>query len=79
MIQLLNPGGDSLQVATLEELSASKETLINAYWIDLLNPEPEEEQFVEKLLDVNIPSREEMHEISESSRLFEEDGVLYVS
>jgi len=66
-------------VATLEELSASKETLINAYWIDLLNPEPEEEQFVEKLLDVNIPSREEMHEISESSRLFEEDGVLYVS
>ena len=79
MIQLLKPGGDSLQVATLEELSASKETLLNAFWIDLLNPEPEEEQFVEKLLDVNIPSREEMHEISESSRLFEEDGVLYVS
>ena len=66
-------------MATLEELSASKETLLKAYWIDLLNPEPEEEQFVEKLLDVNIPSREEMHEISESSRLFEEDGVLYVS
>jgi magnesium transporter len=79
VIQLLKPGGDSLQAATLEELSASKETLLNAYWIDLLNPEPEEEQFVEKLLDVNIPSREEMHEISESSRLFEEDGVLYVS
>ena len=79
MIQLLKPGGDSLQVATLEELSASKETLLKAYWIDLLKPEPEEEQFVEQLLDVNIPSREEMQEISESSRLFEEDGVLYVS
>jgi magnesium transporter len=79
VIQLLKPGGDSLQVATLEELSASKETLIEAFWIDLLNPDPEEEQFVEKLLDVNIPSSEEMQEISESSRLFEEDGVLYVS
>jgi len=79
VIQLLKPGGDSLQVATLEELSASKETLIQAFWIDLLSPEPEEEQFVEKLLDVNIPSLEEMLEISESSRLFEEDGVLYVS
>jgi magnesium transporter len=79
VIQLLKPGGDSLQVATLEELSASNETLITAFWIDLLSPEPEEEQFVEKLLDVNIPSREEMLEISESSRLFEEDGVLYVS
>ena len=79
MIQLLKPGGDSLQVATLEELSASTETLIEAYWIDLLKPEPAEEQFVEKLLDVNIPSSEEMQEISESSRLFEEDDVLYVS
>jgi magnesium transporter len=79
VIQLLKPGGDSLQVATLEELSASKETLTQAFWIDLLSPEPEEEQFVEKLLDVNIPSLEEMLEISESSRLFEEDGVLYVS
>jgi magnesium transporter len=66
-------------VATLEELSASKETLIQAFWIDLLNPEPAEEQFVEKLLDVNIPSSEEMQEIAESSRLFQEDGVLYVS
>lgn len=79
MIQLLKPGGDSLQVATLEELTESPETLIKAFWIDLLNPEPAEEQFVEKLLDVNIPSSEEMQEISESSRLFEEDGVLYVS
>jgi magnesium transporter len=79
VIQLLKPGGDSLQVATLEELSESKETLIEAFWIDLLKPEPAEEQFVEKLLDVNIPSSEEMQEISESSRLFQEDGVLYVS
>jgi magnesium transporter len=79
VIQLLKPGGDSLQVATLEELSASHETLTEALWIDLLNPEPAEEQFVEKLLDVDIPSSEEMQEISESSRLFQEDGVLYVS
>lgn len=79
MIQLLKPGGDSLQVATLEELSASKETLIEAFWIDLLKPEPAEEQFVEKLLDVNIPSSEEMQEISESSRLFQEEGTLYAS
>jgi magnesium transporter len=79
VIQLLKPGGDSLQVATLEELSASKETLIEAFWIDLLKPEPGEEQFVEKLLDVNIPSSEEMQEISESSRLFQEDDILYAS
>jgi magnesium transporter len=79
VIQLLKPGGDSLQAATLEELTASKETPIEAFWIDLLKPEPAEEQFVEKLLDVNIPSSDEMQEISESSRLFQEDGILYAS
>jgi len=79
VIQLLKPGGDSLQVATLEEISASTETLTEAFWIDLLKPEPTEEQFIEKLLNVDIPSSEEMQEISESSRLFQEDGVLYVS
>ena len=79
MIQLLKPGGDSLQVATLEEISASTQTLTEAFWIDLLKPEPTEEQFIEKLLNVDIPSSEEMQEISESSRLFQEDGVLYVS
>ena len=79
MIQLLKPGGDSLQAAALQELSASKETLVEAFWIDLLKPDPAEEQLVEKLLDVNIPSSEEMQEISESSRLFQEEGTLYLS
>jgi len=79
VIQLLKPGGDSLQAAALEELTASKETLVEAFWIDLLKPDPAEEQLVEKLLDVNIPSSEEMQEISESSRLFQEEGVLYLS
>jgi magnesium transporter len=79
MIQFLNSGGDSLKTETLENLRDSKELLTDAYWIDLINPDPEEEQFIEKFLDVNIPSKEEMQEISESSRLFEEEGILYVS
>jgi magnesium transporter len=37
------------------------------------------EQFVEKTLGVDLPSQEEMHEIAESSRLFEENGILYLS
>jgi magnesium transporter len=79
MIQLLNPGGDCLTETTLEELRDSKETATDAFWIDLLNPEPEEEQFVEKTLSVNIPSRDEMHELEASSRLFSEDGTNYLS
>jgi len=79
MIQLLKPGGDCLTETTLEELHDSKEQTIDAFWIDLLNPEPEEEQFIETTLKVNIPSRDEMHELEASSRLFSEDGAIYLS
>jgi hypothetical protein len=57
MIQLLNPGGDCLTQTTLKELRDPKDKATDAFWIDLLNPEPEEEQFIEKTLEVNIPSR----------------------
>jgi magnesium transporter len=79
MIQLLKPGGDCLTETTLEELRDSTEHATDAFWIDLLNPEPEEEQFIEKTLKVNIPSRDEMHELEASSRLFSEEGTIYLS
>ena len=34
----------------------SKDKATEAFWIDLLNPEPEEEQLVESTLNVNIPT-----------------------
>ena len=63
----------------LEELQASPEQVTQAFWIDLLNPELEEEQFIEKALEVNVPSPDEMNELAASSRLFEEDGTIYLS
>jgi magnesium transporter len=68
-----------LTPTTLEELRESKHETTDSFWIDLLNPELEEEQFIEKTLSVNIPSRDEMHELAASSRLFSEDGTIYLS
>ena len=51
----------------------------DAVWIDLLEPTPEEEKHVERSLGVAIPTPEEMREIEASSRLYEEDGVLYMT
>jgi magnesium transporter len=79
MIQLLKPGGDCLAGTTLEELQDSKDHATEAFWIDLFNPEPEEEQFIEKTLEVNIPSRDELHELEASSRFFSEEGTIYLS
>jgi magnesium transporter len=49
------------------------------FWIDLLNPTPEETERVAAEYGIQVPSRESLKEIEASSRLRAEDGVLYVS
>ncbi|MDY0882739.1 magnesium transporter CorA family protein [Dongia soli] len=48
-------------------------------WIDMLSPTMEEIAAVEKSLGLEIPTREEMEEIELSSRLYEEEGVLFMT
>jgi len=50
-----------------------------AVWIDLLNPTPEEEEKIERALKLDIPTREEQREIEVSSRLYQEDGVQFMT
>ncbi|WP_294643908.1 magnesium transporter CorA family protein [uncultured Aureimonas sp.] len=45
-----------------------------AVWIDLRNPTREEEDAIESLCGIEVPTREEMREIEVSSRLYSEDG-----
>ena len=48
-------------------------------WIDLLNPTPEEEEIIERALDMDVPTREELQEIEASSRLFQDDGSYFMT
>jgi magnesium transporter len=50
-----------------------------AVWIDLLNPQLPEIQRVEEACGIEIPTREEMQEIEVSSRLYQEEGALYLT
>ena len=79
MIQLLTKGSASLHPVTLEELRRDKKALADALWIDVLSPAPEEEEFVEKQLGIDLPARSKMEEIEESSRLYEDHGSLHLS
>jgi magnesium transporter len=79
MIHLLKSGNDSYKEVSFEEIRESKNLLEDALWVDLFQPTEEEEQYVEKRLGVDLPSKEEMGEIAESSRLFEEKEALYLS
>ncbi|MEO6225363.1 MAG: magnesium transporter CorA family protein [Sphingomicrobium sp.] len=50
-----------------------------ATWIDLEEPTREEEALVERSINLNVPTHDEMVEIEPSSRLYERDGVLYMT
>jgi magnesium transporter len=58
-----------------EALPSKSEVL----WIDLCTPTHEEEQAVETLLGLQVPTRQEMAEIEESARLYEEHGALVMT
>ena len=51
----------------------------NLVFLDLLNPSRGEELEAEKWLEYQLPTREEMQEIEESSRLYSEKGALYMT
>lgn len=79
MIRLLNAGQSTLTPIEFEALLKNPKILKNAIWVDLLNPTDEEELFVETQLGLEILTKEEMHEIEDSSRLFETNGAIYMS
>lgn len=48
-------------------------------WIDVLEPTPEEKARVGAITGIVIPTPEQMHEIEPSSRLYEEEGALFMT
>src|ERR671917_160181 len=64
-----------LDHASTSGLPASADVL----WIDLFDPSREDERVVETLLGLQVPTRQEMAEIEESARLYEEHGALVMT
>jgi magnesium transporter len=50
-----------------------------ASWLDLLDPTEDERSIAERDCGVKLPSREELSEVESSSRIAEENGVLFLS
>lgn len=51
----------------------------NVLWVDLLSPDQQEERFIESALGLDIPTREELAEIEDSSRFYDEDGAIFMT
>src|SRR5262249_60803322 len=76
MFSVFVPSESSLKKATLEDLSQLPD---NAVWVDLVNPSAAEDRAVERLAGIAVPTREDMQEIEISSRLYIENGALYMT
>ena len=50
-----------------------------ATWVDLEEPTEEEEGLVESCIRMDVPTEDEMAEIEPSSRLYEQNGALYMT
>jgi magnesium transporter len=48
-------------------------------WIDLLHPTAEEGRQIETALGIALPTREEMAEIEDSSRFYQDNGALFLT
>ena len=64
---------------TKHPLTPDSDLLDSTLWIDLLNLSPSEETRIEHFLGIELPTREEMHEIEVSSRLYTHNDALYMT
>lgn len=76
MLRVFTPQAD---MALMAIDVAAGELPEGSVWIDMLNPSREEEQFIEKLTGIEVPTREDMAEIESSSRLYIDKGSVYVT
>lgn len=74
MITIYDPSADRVLGGGIEALGPRIPP-----WIDLLDPDPAEEEAVQRLLGIEIPSREAMKEIEASSRLARDGDVLLMT
>ncbi len=77
MLRVLRTAGRGLQ--DIEAVGPDWTLPSDAAWIDLNNPTRDEELAAERVLGVQLPTREEMAEIEVSSRLYQEDGATFMT
>ncbi|WP_114229146.1 MULTISPECIES: magnesium transporter CorA family protein [Sphingomonas] len=74
MLRTFGPGCDGSLVE-----AGRGQIIPTTAWIDLEEPTKEEEKLAESFVGQSIPTRDDLQEIEPSSRLYEQNGVLYLT
>jgi magnesium transporter len=75
MLDLYRPDGAAVVPTDLAAASLSPDVV----WLDLQDPNPEEVAFAERALGLEMPSFQDLSEIEASSRLYVDNGALFMS
>lgn len=74
MINAYSANGSMKTLAPAEALRQLSDDVV---WIDLLEPTPQEDAYVESLIGIEVPTRDDLKDIEPSSRLYiEKDSVF---
>ncbi len=65
--------------ARLLDAGRPEDSVAGAVWFDLLNPTADEEALAARITGLTVPTRADLDEIESSSRLYRDDGALYLS
>jgi magnesium transporter len=78
VITVFRPNGEARSLPTNDD-SAAAEALAGAVWVDLLEPTEEDEALIERVLSLDVPTRDELKDIEPSSRLYTDEKAAYMT
>lgn len=76
MITAYRSNCNSVEIRDLSQLTEFPE---DAVWIDMVEPTREEELYVEKVVGIEVPTRDDMKDIEPSARLYTDDGAVFMT
>ena len=78
MITVFRSNGEARALPT-ETDSAAADALAGAVWVDMVEPGREEEALIERVLSIEVPTRDELKDIEPSSRLYTDGNAAYMT
>ena len=78
MITVFRPNGEARTLPAATDSEAA-EALAGAVWVDLLEPSRDEEALIERILSIEVPTRDELKDIEPSSRLYTDGSAAYMT
>lgn len=76
MINAYSASGAPKPLSPSDQLDRLPDDII---WLDMLSPTVEEDAYVEKLLGIEVPTRDDLKDIEPSSRLYIEEGSVFMT